>query len=195
MKKISKALEYASKKHIKQKRKNKEETPYINHLIDVMDILIKHKVKSKKAIVGAILHDVIEDTDGNYKEIEKTFSKKIADIVQECSDDKTLPKVERKINQIKEADKKSKNAKLVKIADKISNIKSLRNEAPSTWGIDRLVGYLVWSKKVVDNLNTKKSLHKTFLKIYKEEMEKYKEYTKNKSEDLILEEYLNMLKQ
>lgn len=195
MKKITKALDYASQKHIKQKRKNKEETPYINHLIDVMDILVQHKVKSKKAIVGAILHDVIEDTDGNYKEIENIFSKKIADIVLECSDDKTLPKVDRKIKQIEEASKKSKNAKLVKIADKISNIKSLKNEAPSTWSVERLVGYLVWSKKVVENLKTKKSLHKTFIKIYKEEMSKYKEYTKNKSEDLILDEYLNMLKQ
>lgn len=193
MKKITKALDYASQKHKTQKRKNKEGTPYVNHLIDVMNILVKHKVKSKKVLSGAILHDVIEDTDGSYQEIKEKFSKDIANIVLECSDNKKLPKVERKKLQIEEASKKSKEAKLVKIADKISNLKSLSNEAPDTWSIERLIGYMVWSKKVVDNLNTKKSLHKTFKKIYQREMEKYKQYTENKSEDLLLEEYLNSL--
>lgn len=194
MKKITKALLYASKKHKKQKRKDIEKTPYVNHLIDVMNILIKHKVKSKKVLASAILHDIIEDTDVHYEEIENKFSKKIANIVLECSDDKNLPKPERKIKQIESADKKSKSAKLVKIADKISNIKRLRDEPPSSWSKERMVGYLVWCKKVVEKLNTKKSLHKTFTKIYKSEIKKYKEYTENKSEDLILEEYLNMLK-
>ena len=194
MKKILKALEYSSIKHKNQTRKGKELEPYINHIIDVINILRENNIKSNKILISAILHDILEDTDTSYEELKTNFGKKIADIVLECSDDKKLSKSDRKILQITETNKKSKKAQIVKIADKISNLKSIQNSVPKDWGVKRILGYIIWSKAVVDNMNVPKSLNKQFKEVYNKCIEKYKIYFKKKSNQQILKEYILLLK-
>ncbi len=86
------------------------------------------------------------------EDLEQQFGKAVARIVQECSDDKKLSKVERKRGQIAHARTISKEAKLVKLADKLDNCKGLIEGAPASWSVERIQGYLVWAKKVVDEM-------------------------------------------
>ena len=121
---ITNALSYASQMHRFQMRDNGT-IPYINHPIEVFHILVSVEVTDTNTLVSALLHDVIEDTEGTYEDIKEKFGKEVADIVFECSDDQTLPKVERKIHQIESIIHKSQSAILVKIADKIANLHSI----------------------------------------------------------------------
>lgn len=192
MNEISKALMYSSLKHKNQRRKDKDQTPYINHPITVMNILITHNINDKDVLIGALLHDIIEDTSGTFEEIEEQFNKKIAEIVLDCSDNKSLSKTARKQQQIEKSAYKSLEAKLVKMADKIANINSLNNEKPETWSDSRVLGYIVWSKKVMDTIKSSNiSLYETFLTMYNLLMFEYN--IDKKSEDQILIEYYNLL--
>ena len=111
---ITKAVMFAAAKHTLQRRKNVSQSPYIEHPIRVAYILANiGKVDCETCLAAAYLHDVIEDTNCTYDEIVKDFGKDIADIVKEVSDDKSLPKVERKKLQVLNAFKKSYGARLV----------------------------------------------------------------------------------
>lgn len=192
MNEISKALMYSSLKHKNQRRKDKDQTPYINHPITVMNILITHNINDKDVLIGALLHDIIEDTSGTFEEIEEQFNKKIAEIVLDCSDNKSLSKITKKQQQIEKSAYKSLEAKLVKMADKIANINSLNNEKPESWSDSRVLGYIVWSKKVMDTIKSSNiSLYETFLTMYNLLMFEYN--IDKKSEDQILIEYYNLL--
>ena len=72
-------------------------------------------------ILAAILHDTIEDTEATPDEIRSLFGEEVLGIVLECTDDKSLPYLDRKRLQIETAPHKSEKAKLVKLADKICN--------------------------------------------------------------------------
>lgn len=193
MKLISKGLMFASEIHINQRRKNKDKTPYVNHLIDVYDILVRADIKDENILISALLHDVIEDTKYNYNYIKDNFNSAIADMVFECTDDKKLEKHIRKLKQIETIEKKSEGATLVKIADKISNLKSLIDYPPEGWNKDRLVGYIFWSKKVVEPvLNKNKKLEEEFYKIYNQLVEKYKFL--DDTNDTFLNYYIDSLK-
>lgn len=96
MQRVIKAYNFAAQKHTNQRRKNVEASPYINHPIEVADLLAQAGVKDKKVIIAGILHDTVEDTDTTYQDLVEEFGEKIADFVMECTDDKSLPKVERK---------------------------------------------------------------------------------------------------
>ena len=174
MKKVIKAVNFAALAHKDQKRKDIEQTPYINHPLKVADILIDNGVEDEDTIVAAILHDVIEDTDFCYDDIVCDFSKEIADLVLEVSDDKSLPKDERKRLQIEHAPFLSDKAKLIKIADKIANLEDILFSAPVGWTKERRIKYFEWANEVVKGAKgINKMLDDDFDKIYSFKLKRF----------------------
>lgn len=150
---IVKALAFAAHKHRDQRRKNAEASPYINHPIALVDVLTNEGgVTDSITICAALLHDTIEDTQTTYAELVNHFGVEIADVVLEVTDDKTLPKIQRKQMQIDHAHRMSHAATLVKLADKICNLRDMVNQAPAGWDIARKREYFDWAKNVVDGL-------------------------------------------
>jgi (p)ppGpp synthase/HD superfamily hydrolase len=150
---LLKALHFASIKHRDQRRKDEEASPYINHPIEVAELLVRiGGVTDLVVLQSAILHDTIEDTHITEDELEMLFGPEVRRVVQEVTDDKSLPKEERKRLQIEHAPHLSRQAKLVKLADKISNVRAVALTPPADWSIERRREYLDWTKKVVDGL-------------------------------------------
>lgn len=150
---IFKSLEFASIKHRDQRRKDAEASPYINHPIALAKVLTAEGgVTDANVICGAILHDTIEDTETTFEELVAAFGETIAKIVQEVTDDKKLPKEVRKRLQIEHAPHASNQAKLVKLADKISNLRDILSSPPADWSLIRKQDYFDWSKQVVDQI-------------------------------------------
>lgn len=145
------ALQFAAQKHQFQKRKDGV-IPYINHPIDVVQILWEAGVRESAVLIAALLHDVIEDTTTPPEEIGELFGAEILALVVEVTDDKTLPKVERKRRQVQNAPHKSPGAAQIKIADKISNICAIIDYPPGGWSLQRKLEYLAWSEQVVAGL-------------------------------------------
>ena len=103
-------------------------------------------------IIAALLHDVVEDTPTTNQEVAERFGPDVAALVAEVTDDKSLPKAERKRLQIETAPKKSKRAQSIKVADKISNLRAILHSPPTDWDQERKKEYFDWAKKVVDGL-------------------------------------------
>ena len=101
---------------------------------------------------AALLHDTVEDTDTTFEELEEKFGKTVTDVVREVTDDKSLPSEERKRLQIVHAPTSSHKAKLVKLADKLYNLRDLCKETPKGWTSKRSEEYFKWSYKVVAGL-------------------------------------------
>ena len=109
-------------------------------------------VRDFEVIQAAILHDTVEDTETTFEEIEENFGKNVKEIVAEVTDDRSLPKMERKRLQIEHAKTVSKKAKLVKLADKIYNLRDLQRSTPEGWTSERCKEYFIWAQKVCNNL-------------------------------------------
>ncbi len=147
------AFKFAADKHREQRRKDKDASPYVNHPIEVVEILWSvGQVRDVSVLVAAILHDTIEDTDATEGDISTLFGAEIAAIVQQVTDDKSLPKQVRKQLQIENAAHKSKDARLIKLADKITNVRAIGSFPPTSWSHDRKIEYLDWSERVVAGL-------------------------------------------
>lgn len=147
------ALHFAADKHRDQRRKNREASPYINHPIEVVEILGRvGGVTDLPTLQAAILHDTIEDTQTTGEELESRFGTEVRRLVEEVSDDQHLPKAERKRLQIEHAPHLSPKAKLIKIADKISNVRDVTHSPPAHWPHRRRCEYLDWAEKVVAGL-------------------------------------------
>jgi guanosine-3',5'-bis(diphosphate) 3'-pyrophosphohydrolase len=147
------ALAFAAAKHRDQRRKDREASPYINHPIEVVRLLWHvGGIRDEVALVAAVLHDTVEDTDTTFEEIEAQFGAEVRAVVAEVTDDKSLPKDERKQLQISKASAKSERAKVVKLADKLSNVTDLVNSPPEKWPGERRRQYVVWAQQVVDQL-------------------------------------------
>ncbi|XP_060910670.1 guanosine-3',5'-bis(diphosphate) 3'-pyrophosphohydrolase MESH1 [Labrus mixtus] len=146
-------VHFAAEKHRDQRRKDPEETPYINHPIGVARIL-SHEggVTDIEVLQAALLHDTVEDTDTSPAELEAKFGPIVARIVQEVTDDKSLPKHERKRQQVEHAAHCSCQAKLVKLADKLYNLRDLNRCTPVGWTAERVQEYFMWSSEVVKGL-------------------------------------------
>ncbi|XP_053768374.1 guanosine-3',5'-bis(diphosphate) 3'-pyrophosphohydrolase MESH1 isoform X2 [Desmodus rotundus] len=130
------AADFAARKHRGQRRKDPEGTPYINHPIGVARILT-HEAGITDIVVlqAALLHDTVEDTDTTLDEVELHFGAQVRRLVEEVTDDKTLPKLERKRLQVEQAPHSSPGAKLVKLADKLYNLRDLNRCTPEGhWG-------------------------------------------------------------
>jgi GTP diphosphokinase / guanosine-3',5'-bis(diphosphate) 3'-diphosphatase len=150
---IMKALSFAAHKHRDQRRKDVDASPYINHPISLADILINEAgISDVDVICAALLHDTIEDTDTTAEELELAFGSVIKLIVVEVSDDTTLPRLERKRLQIEHAAHASDKAKLVKLADKISNLRDVAVNPPESWPLERRQEYFDWARQVIDQV-------------------------------------------
>jgi guanosine-3',5'-bis(diphosphate) 3'-pyrophosphohydrolase len=157
LKVVSKALKLSRESHRFQLRKDGK-TPFINHPLELYEILLDNEILDEEILSAALLHDVIEDTEYTKEDMEFIIGEEITRIVLECSDDKSLSKVKRKLLQIEHSLEISEKAVLVKLVDKISNLKSIIEFPPIGWDNDRIIGYVVWSKKVVNNLNNNKNI-------------------------------------
>lgn len=150
---LLRAMKFSADKHRNQRRKDREASPYINHPIQVAETLAGiGNVRNKDTLIAAILHDTLEDTDTHPDEIKRLFGKTVLSLVQEVTDDKNLPKKERKELQVKHAPHKSIEAKKIKLADKISNIRDITNSPPANWSLKKRREYIDWSERVVAGL-------------------------------------------
>ena len=148
-----KATDFAALKHRLQKRKDAEASPYINHPLALARVLrIEAGIADVDVLVSAILHDTVEDTETSVEELEREFGKVVAGIVAEVTDDKRLPKPERKRLQVEHAPHISSQAKLVKLADKICNLRDVVDAPPAHWPLERRRAYFEWAKAVIDGL-------------------------------------------
>lgn len=151
--KLLEAARFAAKKHTGQMRKGADVEPYINHPLEVASLLANlGKVEDYDVLIAAILHDTVEDTDTTKKQIEEMFGEDVASIVMEVTDDKSLPKAERKQKQVEHAPKLSDGAKQLKMCDKISNIRDVMENPPAGWSKERRLEYIEWGEKVMKGL-------------------------------------------
>ncbi|ABD06510.1 metal dependent phosphohydrolase [Rhodopseudomonas palustris HaA2] len=147
---VSRAADFAARCHAGQRRKGAAKEPYVNHLAEVAELLAVATDGSDAALVAAgWLHDTVEDSGTTRDELIEQFGDDVAALVIECTDDKTLPKAERKRLQIEHAPHLSGRARMVKLADKISNLRSLIFSPPDDWERERLIDYLDWADRVV----------------------------------------------
>lgn len=147
------ALAFAAEKHRNQRRKDAECSPYINHPIALAQLLATTGgVQDIDVLRAAVLHDTLEDTETTREELAARFGEAVAAIVEELSDDKSLPKQTRKQLQIDHAPHASAQAALVKIADKICNLRDIAQSPPADWSEERRRDYYTWAKAVVDRL-------------------------------------------
>ena len=147
------ALAFAAYKHRDHRRKNAAASPYINHPIALAHVLVSEGGITDTAVLcAAILHDTVEDTQTTFPELERRFGNMIAGIVREVTDDKNQTKVRRKQLQVEHAPTLSHGAKLVKLADKICNLRDVADDPPATWPRERRVEYFEWAKRVIDGL-------------------------------------------
>jgi hypothetical protein len=145
---IARAYDFAARKHVDQRRKGTRGEPYIGHCCEVA-ALVAEATDDPEVVIAAVLHDVLEDCGVTPAELKAAFGERVAGIVAECTDDKSLDKDERKHLQIQHAAHASPGAKLVKIADKVSNLRSLRLSPPDGWPPERIVAYVTWAGEVV----------------------------------------------
>jgi GTP diphosphokinase / guanosine-3',5'-bis(diphosphate) 3'-diphosphatase len=166
---VLKAMAFAASKHRDQRRKDEEASPYINHPIALAAVLWSEgSIGDPVIIAAALLHDTIEDTKTTAKELRRVFGVKVAGIVGEVTDDKRLPKERRKELQIEHAAQLSKSAKLVKLADKICNLRDILASPPKDWTVERKRGYFDWAKKVIDQIRgTNPKLERRFDQLYR----------------------------
>ncbi len=147
------ALAFAADRHRDQRRKDSSASPYINHPIDLALLLATTgQVDDLNVLRASILHDTIEDTDTTEAELRSRFGDAVAEIVLEVTDDKSLPKARRKELQIEHAPHVSAGAALVKLADKVCNLRDMASAPPSDWPLARRQEYFDWARRVVDAL-------------------------------------------
>src|SRR6201991_1940141 len=147
---VPEAAELAARRHNGMARKGRGSEPYINHLAEVANLLSAATEGADAELVAAgWLHDSIEDTETTREELAQKFSERVATLVVECTDDMSLPKAERRRLQVVNASHKSATAKLIKIADKVSNVRARILPDPTADERDDLVDYTNWAEQVV----------------------------------------------
>ncbi|HLW53102.1 MAG TPA: HD domain-containing protein [Candidatus Angelobacter sp.] len=150
VRKILDAASFAAEKHAAQRRKGHAGEPYINHLIEVAALITSSgEALDTELVMAGFLHDTIEDTGVTAQELEQRFGKDVTALVVEATDDKSLPKQTRKNLQIETAPHKSPRAQVLKLADKISNLRSLLSSPPAEWSRERKCEYGEWARRVV----------------------------------------------
>ena len=153
MNRIISTIAFAANKHRDQRRKDANASPYINHPIALANVLANEAgIDDERVLVAAILHDTIEDTETTVQELVRLFGQEVTAIVLEVTDDKALPKAERKRLQVENAPDISRRAKLVKLADKICNLRDVAANQPVGWSVERKQEYFDWAKAVVDGV-------------------------------------------
>lgn len=147
---IFRALGFAADKHRDQRRKDDHGSPYINHPIALARVLSDEAgVADSEILCAALLHDTVEDTDTTLEELDEHFGPAVRRIVMEVTDDKRLPKAERKRLQVQHAATASRQARLVKMADKICNLRDVHHSPPVGWSLERRQAYFDWAHEVI----------------------------------------------
>jgi guanosine-3',5'-bis(diphosphate) 3'-pyrophosphohydrolase len=150
---LARAWNFSAQRHSNQKRKGEAQEPYVNHLAEVAELVaIATNGLDANLVAAAVLHDTVEDTNTLPAELASVFNVDIADLVGEVTDDKSLGKAERKKLQIQHAASKSDRAKVIKLADKTSNLRSLVKSPPVNWNLQRRQEYLDWALDVAKGL-------------------------------------------
>ena len=148
---VMNAADFAARKHTNQRRKGEAAEPYLNHLIEVANLVAEASDGRADVVVAALLHDVVEDQGVAIDEVAALFGSAIASIVAEVTDDKSLPKQVRKDKQVSGAHHKSTDASIIKLADKTSNLRAIAT-SPPPWPLDRKRTYVEWARAVVAGL-------------------------------------------
>ena len=148
---LARAYHFAAQKHVSQRRKGEAAEPYMNHLTEVAELVAEATGGADiDVLVAAILHDTVEDTETTPEELSAVFGPRVAALVAEVTDDKSLPSKERKALQIEHAPHASTGAQIIKLADKTANLRSLAVSPPPDWTRERIDDYVVWAGRVVD---------------------------------------------
>lgn len=173
--KLLEAASFAAKKHTGQKRKGADGEPYINHPLEVANLLANvGKVEDYDILIAALLHDTVEDTGVTEEDLTELFGAKVSGYVSEVTDDKSLPKAKRKQLQIEHAPHLSGGAKQIKLADKISNIRDVTENPPHDWSQERRLEYVEWGEKVVAGLRgANENLEKRFDELAEKAKQKF----------------------
>jgi guanosine-3',5'-bis(diphosphate) 3'-pyrophosphohydrolase len=147
---VLRALSFASERHSDQRRKGADRPPFINHAIEVAAILATvGAVTDAVTLQAAVLHDTLEDTSTSAAELQAVFGRDVRQVVEEVTDDIRLPRADRKRRQIESAPQLSSRAKLIRLADKISNVRAVAEAPPIDWSLDRRLDYVTWSERVI----------------------------------------------
>jgi guanosine-3',5'-bis(diphosphate) 3'-pyrophosphohydrolase len=153
---IVKAVLFAAEKHREQRRKDAAQTPYFNHLAAVAAVLTElGETEDPELLAAAYLHDTIEDTGTTQAELEQAFGLRVSQLVVAVSDDKKLKKDRRKQLQIEHAAHAAPDVALLKMADKIANLRSMEVSPPADWPPERITAYYNWAQAVIDALPSK----------------------------------------
>ena len=170
---VLRAVQFAAQKHRDQRRKDVEARPYINHPINLAEVLhTDGGVRDPIVIAAALLHDTIEDTKTTYEELRGAFGAEVADVVVEVTDVKFLAKESRKRLQVAKARRASERARQVKIADKICNLRDILASPPAEWSLARRQKYFDWAKEVVDQARgVNPKLERMFDRLYRQRPE------------------------
>jgi guanosine-3',5'-bis(diphosphate) 3'-pyrophosphohydrolase len=150
---VLRAADAAARWHVHQRRKGAAEEPYINHLLEVATLVAEAtEGKDPDLVIAALLHDAIEDQEVPRSVIAHAFGEGVAKLVEEVTDDKNLEKQERKRLQIEHSHEKSQRAKILKLADKTSNLRAIAASPPPDWSVKRRLEYVEWARKVSEGL-------------------------------------------
>lgn len=150
---VLKAADAAARWHVHQKRKGAAQEPYINHLLEVASLVADATDgRDPDLVIAALLHDAIEDQEVPREMIAEVFGEDVASLVDEVTDDKSLEKHERKRLQVANASKKSDRAKIIKLADKTSNLRTISASPSPEWSVKRRLEYVAWARQVASGL-------------------------------------------
>ena len=142
---VLRAADAAARWHVHQRRKGAVREPYVNHLLEVATLVAEATDgKDPELVIAALLHDAIEDQEVPRAVIAETFGEDVATLVEEVTDDKSLEKQERKRRQVEHAPNKSDRAKILKLADKTSNLWAIAASPPPDWSVKRRLDYVKW---------------------------------------------------
>lgn len=149
MLRLTEAYEFAARHHRDQRRDGSLAEPYVNHVIEVAVRVARSPLADEDTVIAAVLHDIVEDTSGTAAEIAALFGDRVAAMVVEVTDDKSLPKAERKLRQEQSSEGKSPGAKRIKLADKAANLLALAESPPVGWDAARRADYVDWALRVI----------------------------------------------
>jgi (p)ppGpp synthase/HD superfamily hydrolase len=152
---IAEARAFATWAHARHTRKGAAREPYLIHLEEVAAFTARHGGDAA-SIAAAWLHDTVEDCNGPPDApldvtpalLAQWFGADIAALVAELTDDKALPKPDRKRLQLANAPTKSPRAALIKLGDKTSNVRAIGTSPPVHWDGPRARAYLDWAESV-----------------------------------------------
>jgi guanosine-3',5'-bis(diphosphate) 3'-pyrophosphohydrolase len=167
---LMRAAHFAAARHSAQRRKGASAEPYVNHLLEVADLVAGAlQADDVNVVIAALLHDTVEDVGVTKDELVEEFGQDVADLVMECTDDKSLPKKERKRLQIVNAPHKTPRAQLIKLSDKISNLRAILASPPTDWSVETQRQYFEWARQVVDGLSAPNpGLKQEFDRLYRQ---------------------------